>query len=153
MVDDSRLIRIDLSWVPNKSRTPVFSRWMSSLKRTVERIVFLACLLVCLLGVKNEKRKDGLVVFVEKKGSRAIGLKTSSKQVIFEDLGKGVALKNWRKGGGGTPSSSSFCPIMLGEFLGIKPWRCHRVSLLALSRFHVNFCWFVWRKKCRKESR
>ena len=62
-----------------------------------------------------------------------------------------IILGNPQKGVGVPPSRLSDFPIMLGECLGIKPWRYHRASLLALSRFCVNFGWSVKKENVEKK--
>jgi len=51
----------------------------------------LACLPACLLAWSKEcNGKDGLLGFIEKKGSRANGLKTNDEKVTEEMKGVGV---------------------------------------------------------------
>ena len=53
------------------------------------------------------------------------------------------------KKGWGTPSFLSMFPIMLSACLGIKPWRCPKASLLALSRSLLTYVGWLKRKMSR----
>ena len=53
--------------------------------------------------------------------------------------------------GGGTPLPPLQFSHHAWRIFGYKTWRCHRASLLALSRFCVNFCWLVRKENVEKK--
>ena len=57
-----------------------------------------------------------------------------------------IILGDPQKKGGVPPSPSLFSHHAWRILNGIEPWRCHRASLLALSRFYVNLCRLLKKK-------